>query len=472
MNAFSVAGVIARRQFREAALAPRGAFLGVFWAMLVVVAVWSGALAARSAVDSHAASEAAARKAYATWVASYAEGDWRPVYMAVENPLLLQKPPAPARALSGGIDDLAGSWAIPVGYHMRELDGRKADLSPLGTLLGGLDLAGLVALVGALAALALGFDAVSGERERGTLALHFANPIGRGTFIFGKALGTLHALALVLGAPLAAGLAALLALGAIAPTPENLVRVAGFLIASLVYLALWCLLSVAVSASVHRSATSFVVLAGVWLLLAIALPKIALATANRLHPLPAPVALEQKNAKALDAAKDFYRAELGKWKAAHGGQRPDAASSAQLKLAYYGFHRKQLDVIVAEYEAALDAWNRSFARGARLSPSYAYQELSSVLAGTDPERHRALLDACNRYLWDLKLQSEQRVIDGHDGPPAYAELPSLRFEEPSFADRTLPIVRTLALFLLEALLVAAFALFAFRRYPLRAQTGS
>lgn len=472
MTAFSVARVIARRQFREAALAPRGAFLGIFWALLVLVAVWSGSLAAHSSVDSHQASEAAARSAYATWVVTYPEGNWRPVYMAVENPLLLQKPPAPARALAGGIDDLAGSWAIPVGFHLRELDGRKADLSPLGALLGGLDLAGLVALVGALAALALGFDAVSGERERGTLALHFANPIGRGTFIFGKALGTLWALALVLGAPLVLGLLALLALGAIAPTPENVVRVIGFLVASLAYLALWCLLSVAVSASVRRSATSFVLLAGLWLLLAIALPKVALAMANRTHPLPAPVALEQKLAQALDASKDYYRAEFGKWKDAHGGQRPDAAASAQLKLSYYAFHRKQLDVIVADYEAALQGWHRTFSLGARLSPSYAYQELASVLAGTDPERHRALLEACNRYLWDLKIQAEQRIIDGQDGPPAYADLPRMSFQEPNLADRSAPIAWTLLAFALQALLAAAFALLAFRRYPLRAQTGS
>ncbi|MNY16446.1 hypothetical protein D3C86_1497090 [compost metagenome] len=191
-----------------------------------------------------------------------------------------------------------------------------------------------------------------------------------------------------------------------------------------------------------------------------------------MHPLPAPVALEQKISKALDDAKDYYRAEFGKWKDAHGGQRPDAASSAKLKLAYYAFHRKQLDVIVADYEAALGRWDRAFSMGARLSPSYAYQDLASVLAGTDPARHRALLDACNRYLWDLKLQAEQRIIEGQDGPPAYADLPRLSFQEPSFAERVLPISRTLLLFVLEALLVAAFAFLAFRRYPLRAQTGS
>ncbi|MBO9538979.1 ABC transporter permease subunit [bacterium] len=472
MTAFAVMRVIARRQFQEAALAPRGTFLAIFWALLVLLAVWSGTLAASSAVESHQASASVARDAYERWVGLYPEGDWRPVYMAVENPLLLQKPPAPARALSGGIDDLAGSWAIPTGFHLRELDGRKADLSPLGTLLGGLDLAGLVALVGALAALALGFDAVSGERERGTLALHFANPIGRGTFIFGKALGTLGALGLVLGLPLLMGLGALLALGAIASTPENLARVGAFFFASLLYLALWSLLAVAVSASVRRSATSFVVLAGVWLLLAIALPKVALATANRMHPLPAPVALEQKLSKALDASKDYYRAEFGKWKDAHGGQRPDAKATAELKLSYYAFHRKQLDAIVADYEGTLSRWNGTFALGARLSPSYAYQELASVLAGTDPERHRTVLAAFNRYLWDLKLQAEQRIIDGQDGPPAYAELPRLRFEEPRFAERVTPVAQALGGFLLEALFIAALALLAFRRYPLKAQTGS
>lgn len=467
----SIIRVIALRQAREALGGPKGAFFVLFWTVLVTLAVWAGSMTSHGSRQAHAASEASAREAYAAWTAAYPPGDWRPVYMTAENPILLQMPPAPAQAIAQGVSGLGGTWAIPVGYHLRELEGRKADLSPLGTLLGGLDLAGLVAVVGALAALALGYDAVSGERERGTLALHFANPVGRRTFLLGKVLGSLLALGVALGVPLAMGACALFAVGAIPIGPNELARVGLFLLLSLGYLALWCVLAVGVSAAVRSSATSFVALAAVWLVLAVAVPKVALAVADRAHPMPAAMALEQRLAKALDESKDYYRAELGRWQETYG-RRPDAREGARLKLAYYDHHYRKVQAIVSEYDATAARWYGLFEALSAASPTFAYQLATWRLADTDATRHRDFLAACNRYLEDLKYQAEERVIQGKMGPPAYAELPRLGFVERPITDPARHGLVYLLLTLGEMLVGLAFAMLAFRRAPVLKQAAA
>jgi len=51
-----------------------------------------------------------------------------------------------------------------------------------------------------LIALLVAFDAISGERERGTLALMFSYPIGRGQFLLGKFVAHLAVLGIAIGA--------------------------------------------------------------------------------------------------------------------------------------------------------------------------------------------------------------------------------------------------------------------------------
>lgn len=457
--------VIARGQ-RQAALAGlRGQALVLFWSLLVAVAAWAGAMSAWAERADVAHTQVAGQAAYGRWLAAYEGLEWRPVYLASNHPLVLPKPPAPARALATGVAEAGGAWAAPTGYAVRELEGRHADLSPLGAALGGLDLAGLVALAGALAAIALAHDAVAGERARGTLALHFTTPLPRWAFLVGKAWGTLQALALALGLPLALALAALLLCGALPPSAW--LRALAFLGASLAYLAVWAMASVAASAAVSRPATAFMGLIGLWLVLVVAWPKAALAGATALVQAPSPAVLEQALAAELERSKAFYFERLADWKKLHPDARPQGAEQAKLKLAYLERHGAAIAPLLESRTEALALRHRNFEWLAFPSPAHQFLLLAADLAGTGPKRHEAFVQAADFYTRELKLEAERRVIRGQMGPPAWGELPALPFRESPLRAEWGPLLGRLAGLLGMALLALALAGWVFRRADLR-----
>lgn len=468
-SAAALALTIARRQLADVLAGPRAWLIVGVWSALVALAAWSGWAAALDERAAHAAGEAANRAAYGRWLATYEADPYRTVQVAAEHPLVLHLPPAPARALAAGAADAAGRWAQPTGYLVRELEGRKGELTPLGALFGALDLSGLVAVAGALFAIALGFDAVAGERTRGTLALHFVNPLGRGTFLLGKALGVVAAAAVALWIPLVAMLVLLALAGAFPAGVDAGPRVAAFAAAALAYLAFWGVAAVAGSALVRTPAAAFAGLAGLWLLLAIALPKIAVARAAAHHPLPPPAVVEQRIATLLEGEKAGYRARFDALKARVA--KPGPADLARLRMAYYAGCFARVDEVRARHEQALAGRRDALDEAAALSPAFDFQLLAAGLAGTDGTRHQAFVRAADAYARELRLWPDRRLLAGGTTRPTWAELPPLGYREPAAAELAADFGRRLG-WLLVAIALAAVAAWAFfRRADLRPQGG-
>ena len=466
-TSLQLVGLIARHQATEALAGARGWLIVLAWSALVSLGAWSGASAAAQDRASYEAGEAAVRSAYDRWVATYEADPFRPVQIGAEHPLVVHLPPAPARALAAGAADAAGTWAQPTGYTIRELEGRKGQLTPLGALFGALDPAGLVAVAGALFALALGFDAVAGERARGTLALHFVNPLGRGTFLAGKALGVLAAVVAALWLPLVLALLALVASGAF-PAGASW-RVAGFALAALLYLAFWAVAAVAGSVLARTPATAFAGLVGLWLLLAIAVPKIAVAAAAASHPVPPPAVLEQRFATLLDEAKAKYKADLEAFEKTHPD--PGPRDFARMRQAYFSGHFARVDEARALQMQAIAARQQALDQAAAFSPAFDFQLIAATLAGTDGMRHRAFIAAADAYARELRLWPDRRFLAGTTTRPAFAELPPLGFREPAEGTLLADFGRRLGWLLLAIGLAGALAWAGFRRYDLRPAAG-
>jgi ABC-2 type transport system permease protein len=125
-----------------------------------------------------------------------------------------------------------------------------------------------VALVGFLAPLlgiAFGFDAINGERSQGTLPRLLSQPIHRDDVVNGKFAAGLGMIAVALTATmlLVAGLG-LLRLG-IAPSLAEVLRLAVWLVLTIVYVAVWLAFATLCSVLFRRAATSALVALGVWL---------------------------------------------------------------------------------------------------------------------------------------------------------------------------------------------------------------
>jgi ABC-2 type transport system permease protein len=125
---------------------------------------------------------------------------------------------------------------------------------------------GLLGFLIPLVAIALAFDSVNGEFNRRTLSRVLAQPIYRDALLLGKFLGALLSLTIALVALwlLVLGLGLLL-LG-LPPSTEEMVRMLGFLIATIAYGGVWLALAMLFSVLFRAPATAALAALGTWLL--------------------------------------------------------------------------------------------------------------------------------------------------------------------------------------------------------------
>ena len=138
--------------------------------------------------------------------------------------------------------------------------------------------------LGPLLGIALGFDAVNSEQNKGTLGRMLAQPIHRDCIINAKFVAAL----IIIGALLfALGLlvmgCGLIAIG-IPPTPEEFWRIILFIITGIFYVAFWLNISILFSLCFRQAATSALASVAVWLFFSVFYAMIVNVVAKALSP--------------------------------------------------------------------------------------------------------------------------------------------------------------------------------------------
>lgn len=138
-----------------------------------------------------------------------------------------------------------------------------------------------------LLGIALGFSAISGERERGTLRLILSKPVYRDVVVSGKVLASLACIMLVVsGASLLAVIAS--AIQGVAVMPDHIVRLAIFIALATLYALTYYAFSLLASILSRKSSHSLLLSLAVWVFFAIALPAASIAIASLLAEPPPP----------------------------------------------------------------------------------------------------------------------------------------------------------------------------------------
>ena len=122
-----------------------------------------------------------------------------------------------------------------------------------------------VAFFGPLVGLVLGFDAINRERNEGTLSKILAQPIYRDVVINGKFLAGVIMIAVLLTAIVLVITGLGLAVVGVVPGAEELLRVAVYLVVSIVYVALWLGVAILFSILFRSTATSALAALAVWI---------------------------------------------------------------------------------------------------------------------------------------------------------------------------------------------------------------
>ena len=145
--------------------------------------------------------------------------------------------------------------------------------------------ASFMSFLGPLIGLALGFDAINGEVNKGCLSRLLAQPIPRDTVINGKFLAGLTVIALmVITLGVAIGGLGILMIG-IPPTLEEILRIMVFLIFTILYMSLWLAISQLCSLFFKQTATSALTCIAIWLFLSVFVGLLSGIIADALFPV-------------------------------------------------------------------------------------------------------------------------------------------------------------------------------------------
>ena len=192
-------------------------------------------------------------------------------------------------AAAGAIRDVASEASGTPSLFIRMFTVAPEGVPSFLTLVGW-----LVPLLG----IALGFDAVNGERSQGTLPRLVSQPIHRDDVINGKFAAGLAVIASILfGISLLIAGVGMLRLG-IVPSPEEIARLILWLLLTIVYAGLWLGFATMVSVALRRAATSALVTIATWLVLTVFGGFIFGIVADALAPMSDPPTAEEQIANA------------------------------------------------------------------------------------------------------------------------------------------------------------------------------
>ena len=157
-----------------------------------------------------------------------------------------------------------------------------------------LDWAFIIKVIFSLYAILLGYNAVSGEKEQGTLRQILSNSISRIEFLSAKYIS----IVLILLIPLVIGcIFSSLIIGISIPslfTLNNLIKISLMFFLSLIYLSLFAFLSLLFSSIIHRSSIVLLVLLAIWIIFAIIIPNTAGILAQRFSDIPSELQIAKR----------------------------------------------------------------------------------------------------------------------------------------------------------------------------------
>ncbi|MEM2168638.1 MAG: ABC transporter permease subunit [Candidatus Bathyarchaeia archaeon] len=146
-------------------------------------------------------------------------------------------------------------------------------------------LTGMMAYFAPILGIVLGVDAISGEREKGTLKMVLAQPVFRDTFINGKFLGTIAAISLAVCVAFLVNVGgSIIALG-ITPTDDDAARLLLFLIISIIYAIAYYGIAILISTVSKRTTISVIASIMIWAVFTFILPIIATMVAFSIAPI-------------------------------------------------------------------------------------------------------------------------------------------------------------------------------------------
>lgn len=383
----------------------------------------------------------------------------------------VDKPPTPLGVIVEGMEGAAGKYAPVNILSTPSLEGGSGS-DPVFAYFGTLDIMYIVRVVLSLVAILLTYDSISGEREQGTLKLSLSNSVPRHSVLLAKCIGGYITLLLPFLVPMLLGLLILTTSGSISFTGEDWTRLGLISLASLLYIGVFLMLGLVVSSRTNRSTTSLMLLLFIWVVAVLAVPKISMITASKIHPVASAQEVQaEKDAKSAEMLKEGqekmfkYIAEI---RERGEGQDENAirAEIAKLSEEITTNMTEETKKIQMEHDRRRESQFQLASNISRLSPASVYTYASIDLARTGLDRQRRFMEAARGYqpglhqyytkMMPKMMEQQQKQMTGQtfeEEKMSLDDLPALDFRESTLTDSWNSVwVDFLILFLLVACL--------------------
>ncbi len=394
----------------------------------------------------------------------------------------ISKPPQVLGTIVTGIEEAVGRVApVNIAQDPNLVDSKYSS-NPVFAVFGALDLMFIVKIVLSLFAILFTYDAIVGEKEKGTLKLALSNEVPRDRLILGKAIGGYISLLLPLLVPLLLSLLILLIMPDISLGGQDWGRLMLIFLMFFLYLSVFFSLGLFVSARTTRSSTSFLVLLFIWVVFVMVIPKAAVITAGQIRPIP--------SVHEITAKKDAFlqQIQVDGQKAAREWYTKNQADAAKDVKGFQDKFQKYIQDLQQELTTKIDENNAALERDyqqkrraqqslainlSRISPASALTFGSMTLARTGVDDFDRFLASVRAYKpiytkWlNSKLGESINFQTGEQSKINIDDMPQHVYEQ-QWLSRS--FVRTVPDFALLTVMIIVFfvgAYVSFLRYDVR-----
>ncbi len=357
----------------------------------------------------------------------------------VDGGIKIDKPLNPMQIFFKGLDQELTATATVNSQSEPQFEA-DYEGNPVIFLFPPIDLLFFIGVVMSLLAIAFSYDAISGEKELGTLKLLMSYGVPRDLVLLAKWIGGYVALI----APFLVSVLCGLVVDVLFPTvelrPQHWGALGLIMLCALLYLAAIYSLGIFVSARTQLASTSITVLLMVWVLVVLVVPNTAPYIASQIHPVRDFVLIDREKYQIEHEEEKRFQKQWNEW------EEKNQEAPNNIRWSTWPLMRRDQrlrlidhqDKINDQFLKQLDGQIRLGQYLSRISPLSSFAYAASDLAGTgiaDRNRFLKLLPEYRREITTFGFQTridaslndeDSRTIEGY---------PKFIFEESVLGDR-------------------------------------
>lgn len=413
--------LLLQKELKNIITSPKFTATFLVCSLLILISVFIGVKEYENAVAQYQANQEIARQNIAEATS----------WGRVRN--LLHREPNPVQIFVSGVHFDVGRLSNISDYNDVKLVRSPYSDETLFAIFRVIDFAFIVQIVLSLFAILFTYDAINGEREQGTLKLAFANSISRAKYLIAKFSGIWLGLIVPLLIPILLGMLMLIAFKVPLASTDwlSIISLVGL---SVLYISLFIVIGILVSAITRSSSLSFLLLLVIWISGVLIVPRLGVMAAGQIVQVESVAQIEAKQEAFQKARWDDYSAELTEvWQereAQMEGMSDEERTAYRDEMEWTWLEeddasRKQVqsDIITNNRRLLEESQNRKKLQEqlafniARISPVASFQLAAMKLAGTD-------IGLKNRYETSMRLykddfseyiQQKEAEEGGHGG---------------------------------------------------------